>query len=83
MINYIGWENMFEKTYDFHTENIPVIVQLLCKAVVRLGGFNREGIFRLAGSVEKVELAIKNLEKSDYSDIISEKYCKSLIVMRW
>lgn len=70
MINYIGWENMFEKTYDFHTENIPVIVQLLCKAVVRLGGFNREGIFRLAGSVEKVELARKNLEKRDYSDIM-------------
>ncbi len=70
IMNCIGWENMFGKLYEFHTKNIPRIVQLLCKAVVRLGGFSQVGIFRLAGNVEKVKTAKKNLEKRDYSDIM-------------
>ena len=66
----IGWEYMNGQDYQFHPKNVPRIVQLLCNAVVRLGGFDTEGIFRLAGNVEKVEIARKNLERRDYSDIM-------------
>ena len=55
----IGWEYMNGQDYQFHPKNVPRIVQLLCNAVVRLGGFDTEGIFRLAGNVEKVEMARK------------------------
>ena len=50
-----------------HELFVPLLFKLLCRAIKVLGGYESEGIFRLAGNRKKAEALRKTVSKGDYN----------------
>jgi len=50
-------------------EGIPIILQLLCRTILQLGGANTEGIFRLAALKDDIDWIKEEISGGDYRAI--------------
>lgn len=60
-------EMMSQQKEKHPNKEIPVLLEMLCKAVIDLGGCKTEGIFRISAHSERVRELKAVLQKGDYN----------------
>ena len=79
-------EEVMELTNEkFPRMRIPVVVKVLAEAVMRLGGFTTEGIFRVPGDTEQVFALRVQLDNGNYTvgDDIQDPNTPASLLKLW